>query len=186
MEGGIHVRRDLLYGESEVRREVSVFEHQLGDAKLQVGIVVGGGRRLARGLPWARETTTDQGVEVEGSRGAGGGKLGRAEKVTAWAVVAEGLVAAGTVVQRDRVAERAVETVELVGAKGCVAARAVGTAEAAGARGCVEARAVKTAEVARARGCVAARAVETVEVAGARGCWAAGVTKVARLAEAGC
>ena len=38
----------------------------------------------------ARETTNDQGVEVEGSRGAGGGMLGRAEKVKAGAVVAEG------------------------------------------------------------------------------------------------
>ena len=112
--------------------------------------------------------------------------LGRAEKVTAGAVVAEGLVTAGTVVARGRVAARAVETAELAGAKGCVAVWAVGTTKAAGARGCVAARAVDTAEVARARVCVAARAVETVEVAGARGCWTVGATKVARLAEAGC
>ena len=112
--------------------------------------------------------------------------LGRAEKVTAGAVVAEGLVAAGTVVPRGHVTARAVETAELAGAKGCVAARAVGTAEAAGARGCVVARAVETTEVAGDRGCVAARAVETVEMARARGCWALGATKVARLAEAGC
>ena len=105
--------------------------------------------------------------------------LGRAEKVAAGAVVAEGLVAAGTVVPRGRVAARAVETAELAGAKGCVAARAVGTAEAAGARGCVVARAVETTEVAGDRGCVAARAVETVEVAGVRG-WGDKIREVGR------
>ena len=87
--------------------------------------------------------------------------LDRAEKVTTGAVVAEGLVTAGTVVPRGRVAAGAVETAEVAGAKGCAAARAVGTAEAAGARGCVATRAVETAEVDEARSCVAARVVET-------------------------
>ena len=59
---------------------------------------------------------TDQGVEVEGSRGGGGGILGRAEKATAGAMVAEGLVAAGTVEPRSRVAARVVETAEVSGA----------------------------------------------------------------------
>ena len=83
-----------------------------------------------------RETTTDQGVvEVEGSRGVGGGMVDRAEKVTAEALVAEGRVAAGTVVPGGRVAARTVETAEVAGARDCVAARAVETAEVAGARG---------------------------------------------------
>ena len=111
--------------------------------------------------------------------------LGRAENVTAEAVVAEGLDAAGTVVPRGRVAAGAVETADVGGAKGWVAARAVETAEVVGARSCVAARAVETTEVAGARGCWAVGATKVARLAEA-GCWAAGVTKVARLAEAGC
>ena len=128
MDGGIHVRRELLYEESEVRREVSVFEHQLRDAKLQVCIIVGGGRRLARGLPVVTQDHDRPGCGGRGFSGAGGDMLGRAEKVTPGAVVAEGLVAAVTVIPRGRVAAKAVETAEVAGAKGCVAPRAVGTA----------------------------------------------------------
>ena len=72
----------------------------------------------AFGLRWFCEATTDHGVvEVEGSRGAGGGM--RAEKDTAGAVVAA----------------------EVAGAGGCVAAGAVVTAEGAGVGGCIAAEA---------------------------------------------
>ena len=111
--------------------------------------------------------------------------LGRAEKVIAGAVVAEGLVAAGTVGPSGRVAAGAVETAEVAGAKGCVTARVVETAEVAGAKSCVAARAVVTAEVAGARRCWAVGATKVERLAEA-GCWAAGATKVARLAEADC
>ena len=72
-----------------------------------------------RGFRCARETTTDQGVEVEGSRGGGGGMVGRAEKVTAGGTVAEGLVVARAVGPRGRVAAGAVETTKVFRAKGC-------------------------------------------------------------------
>ena len=119
VESGIHVRRELLYGESEVRREVSVLKYELGDAKHQVGIVGALEGDWRGGCRWARETTTNQGVKVEGSRGGGGSMLGRAEKMTAGAMVVEGLVAAGTVGPRGRLAAGAVETAEVPGARGC-------------------------------------------------------------------
>ena len=106
-------------------------------------------------------------MEVEGSRGAGGGIVGRAEKVTAGDTVAKGLVAAGTVGPRGHVAARAVETAEVSGAKGC------------GAVG-----ATKVARLAKA-GCRAAGATKFARLAEAGGCCAAGATKFARLAEAG-
>ena len=114
------------------------------------------------GCRWARETTTDQGVEVEGSRGAGGGIVGRAEKVTTGGTVAEGLVAAGTVGPRGRVAARAVETAEVSGARDC------------GAVG-----ATKVARLAEA-GCRAAGATKVARLAEPGGCWAAGTGGVCR------
>ena len=117
-EGGIHVRRELLYGKPEVRREVSVLKYQLGDAKHQVGIVVGVGRRLVRRLPVGTRDHDQPGCGGRGFSG-GGGMLGRAEKVTVGAMVVEGLVAAGTVGPRGRVAAGAVETAEVSGARSC-------------------------------------------------------------------
>ena len=61
--------------------------------------------------------------------------VARAENVTAGAVVAEGLAAAGAVVSRGCVAARAVETAEVVGAGGCVAAGTKKVARLAVVRG---------------------------------------------------
>ena len=82
--------------------------------------------------------------------------LGRAEKVTAGAMVVEGLVAAGTVGPRGRVETRAVKTAGVSGVKGC---GAVGATEVA-----------RLAEA----GCCAAGATKVARLAEAGGCWAAG------------
>ena len=47
----MHIRRKLFNGEPEVGWEVLVFEHELRDAELQVGIISGRGRRLGLRLP---------------------------------------------------------------------------------------------------------------------------------------
>ena len=125
------------------------------------------------GYRWARETTTDHGVEVEGSRGAGGGMVGRAEKVTAGGTVAEGLVAAGTVGPRGRVAARVVETAEVSGARSCGAVGATKVARLAKA-GCRAAGATNVARLVEAGGCCAAGATNVARMAAAGGCWAAG------------
>ena len=62
--------------------------------------------------------------------------LVRAENITAGAVVAEGLAAAGVVVPRGCIAARAVETAEVAGAGGCVAAGTTKVARLAVAGGC--------------------------------------------------
>ena len=95
--------------------------------------------------------------------------LGRAENVTAGAVVAEGLAAAGAVVPR-----------------GCVAARALETAEVAGARGCVAAGPTKVARLAITGGCWAAgrqksRGWREPGAAGQRGDKSRGVGRSRRL-----
>ena len=105
-----------------------------------------------------RETTTDQGVEVEGSRGsrgASGGMVGRAENVTAGGI--KGLVAAGA-----------------VGPSGRTAAATVGTAEVPRVRGYGTGGATKVARLAEAGGCRAAEATDVAKWAGTRGCCAAG------------
>ena len=136
VEGGIHVRRELFYGEPEVGREVSVLEHEFGGEKLQVGIVVGVGRRLARRLAVGTRDHERPRCGGRGFSGPGDGMSNRAEKVTAGAMVAEVLVAAGTVGLRGRVAARAVETAEVSEDRGCGAVRATKVARLAEARGC--------------------------------------------------
>ena len=108
--------------------------------------------------------------------------VGPAEKVTAGSTVAEGLVAAGTVGPRSRVAARAVETAKVSGARGCGAVAATKVARLAEA-GCRAAGATKVPRLAEA-GCCAAGPTKVARLAEA-GCCAAGATKVARLAEAG-
>ena len=76
--------------------------------------------------------------------------VGRPEKVTAGGTVAEGMVAAGTVGPRGRVAARAVETAEVSGARGCRAVGATKVARLAKA-GCRAAGATKVARC-RSRG----------------------------------
>ena len=104
-----------------------------------------------------RETTTDQGVEVKGSRGsreAGVGIVGRAARVTG-----------GT---RGPVGAGAVEP-------SCSASAAtVGAAETPRAVGCGTGGVSKVARVAEAGGCRAAEATEVVGWVRARGCCAAG------------
>ena len=125
------------------------------------------------GCRCARETTTDQVVEVEGSREVGGGMVGRAEELTAGGTVAEGLVAAGTVGPKGRVAAKAVETAEVSGARGCGVVGATKVARLAKA-GCRAAGATRVARLGEAGGCCAAGATKVVRVAEAGGCWAAG------------
>ena len=166
VEGGVHVRHELFYGEPEAGQKVLVLEYDFGGAKLQVGIILGNGRRLARRLPVGTR-------EIEGSQGAGGGLVGRAEKVTAEGTVVEGLVAAGTVGPRSRVAARAVETAEVSGARGCGAVGATKVARLAKA-GCRAAGATKVGRLVEAGGCCAAGATKVARVAEAGGSWAAG------------
>ena len=158
MEGSVHLRRKLLNGESKVGGEEFIAEHKLRHAELQVCTILGRGERLGLSCRCVRETTTDQGVEVEDFRRGGGGMVGRAEKVTAGGIVAKGLVAAGA-----------------VGPSGRVAAGAVGTAEVSRARGCWTGRATKVARLVKA-GCRAAGATEVARLAEAGGCRAAGAT----------
>ena len=68
---GIHFRRELFYGEPEVGRKVPVLEHEFRNAKFQVGVVVGVGRRLARRLPVG---TRDHDRPGYGGRGFSGGR----------------------------------------------------------------------------------------------------------------
>ena len=68
---------------------------------------------------WGRETTTDQGVEVEGSwgsRGAGGCMVGRAARVTGGT---RDLVGAGAVEPSGRAAAATVGAAEAPRAIGC-------------------------------------------------------------------
>ena len=109
--------------------------------------------------------------------------LGRAEKVTAGAVVVEVLVTSGTVGPRCRVATGAVEAAEVAGARDCGAVGATKVARLAEA-GCRAAGATEVARSAEA-GCCAAGATELARLAEAGYC-TAGPTKVARLAEADC
>ena len=146
-------------------------------------------RAVEGGWGWgcrcARETTTYQGAEDEGSRGAGGVMVGRAEKVTAGGTVAKGLVAARAVGQRGRVAAGAVETVEASKARSCGTGGVTEVATLAKA-GCRAAGATEVARLAEAGGCRAVGATEVARGAGARVCCAAGATRVAELGGSGC
>ena len=116
-----------------------------------------------------RETTTHQGVEIEGSWGsreAGGGMVGRAARVTGGT---RGPVGAGAVEPSGR-----------------AAAATVGAAEAPRAVGRGTGGANKVTSVAEAGCCRAAEATEVVGWVGARGCHAAGAVEGAEWGGAGC